>query len=531
MSAPPVPASDYRAQLERSLVSIVLWSVADWERAARAIGPEDLADPRLRTIFEVVGQLAARGGADLDPGAVALELQRLNRLDDAGGSRFIGEVATADPDPRRLDQRCAELRAEIARERLAEQARTLAGRLGDRSAGLPGAIDTLDAMRAAVESAAQPAGSRLPVTALAEILTTTPDPMAWLIPSLLPKQGVVVLGGKQKQGKTLLAQQLALCVAGFREVLGREVATPGPVVFVGLEGSRNSFLERIQKQVAALEIAADAPFHLITRPKRELLTIGGDLWRDLEALCAAINPVLVVIDPLAWISDSPESDNDEMARKVMLPLQQFAVRHDTLVLVIHHLSKPTGDAKHQAPDPGEFVGIIADKFRGATAITAGTDGNLVLELLKDAQTLRLYGEFRDAPTQTLYLRRDPTTLVYEPTSMPSEQVKESLQTQATGLPQLLHWLVANPPAQGAEGAPIQPIAAGLGIAWGTTRRLLEEGVRTGQVVRTTVGSRFLYRAAPGALPTPASAERAPSTVTIRMDRPTFDDDECEELFG
>ena len=530
MSAPPVPASDYRAQLERSLVSIVLWSGADWERAARAIGPEDLADPRLRTIFEVVGQLAARGGADLDPGAVALELQRLNRLDDAGGSRFIGEVATADPDPRRLDQRCAELRAEIARERLAEQARTLAGRLGDRAAGLPGAIDTLDAMRAAVESAAQPAGSRLPVTALAEILTTTPDPMAWLIPSLLPKQGVVVLGGKQKQGKTLLAQQLALCVAGFREVLGREVATPGPVVFVGLEGSRNSFLERIQKQVAALEIAADAPFHLITRPKRELLTIGGDLWRDLEALCAAINPVLVVIDPLAWISDSPESDNDEMARKVMLPLQQFAVRHDTLVLVIHHLSKPTGDAKHQAPDPGEFVGIIADKFRGATAITAGTDGNLVLELLKDAQTLRLYGEFRDAPTQTLYLRRDPTTLVYEPTSIPSEQVKESFQTQKTGIPQLLSWLVANQPADSAEGVMIQPIAAGLGVAWGTTKRLLDEAGRAGQVVRTKVGSRYCYRLAPGVpLPSPSAVAGTPS-ITTRMDRPLFDD-EREELFG
>jgi hypothetical protein len=530
MTTPTSPAPDYRTQLEQSLVSIVLWSGADWERAARSIGPEDIADPRLRVIFEVVGQLVARGSTDLDPATVALELDRLHRLEDAGGSRFVGEVATSNPDPRRLDQRCTELRAEIARERLAEQAKTLAGRLGDRAAGLPGAIDTLDAMRSAVESAAQPAGSRLPVTALAEIMTTTPDPMAWLIPNLLPKQGVVVLGGKQKQGKTLLAQQLALCVAGFREVLGREVATPGPVVFVGLEGSRNSFLERIQKQVGALEIAPDAPFHLVTRPKRELLTIGSDLWRDLEALCAAINPVLVVIDPLAWISNSPESDNDEMARKVMLPLQQFAVRHDTLVLVIHHLSKPTGDAKHQAPDPGEFVGIIADKFRGATAITAGTDGNLVLELLKDAQTLRLYGEFRDAPTQALYLRRDPTTLVYEPTSIPSEQVKESFQTQKTGIPQLLSWLVANQPADSAEGVMIQPIAAGLGIAWGTTKRLLDEAGQAGQVARSKVGSRYCYRVAPGvSLPSPSPA--SVSSPMTRMDRPLFDDDEREELFG
>lgn len=500
----PTSSTTGRALVERNIVGIAFYSSEDYQRASAKVRAEDFADSRLRVLWTVIGDLAERGVAG-ELGALSVELTRSQRLDDAGGVDFISEVLGAVPDSAHLDDWCLNLRQLRVREALAKSTDKLAAEARGKGQ-LAGLVSDLQELTEQVEAASKTGVSRLPVMTLDEILSAPEDQMAWLIRELLPRQGVIALGGKQKQGKTLLAQQIGLSIVSNHEALGRDVDNDGAVVFVGLEGSRASFIERIKKQCRGLEIPTNGlPFHLITRPKRERLTIGSPLWTELEALCAAVKPVFVVIDPLVWISDSPESDNDEMSRKVMLPLQQFSVRHDCLVLVIHHLSKPTGDGKAQAPDPGEFTGALADKFRGASSITAGTDGNLVFELLKDENTYRLYAELRDAPGSITYLRRDADSLIYQVTDAPAQQqIKSSRKVTPD---KLITWLAAN---QG-EGVAVNEVVAGLDVAWATASAALKAAEDAGQVIRAKVGSRFRFKLAPGVeVPASAPDPRAPA---------------------
>ena len=494
----------YRIELERSILAIVMWDAEKLTQATTKLDLTSFADPRHAVIFKTLQAMAA-AGSDLDASLVVLELKRLGQIDAAGGDQFVValSVDAGGSDPRRLAFLIKNLVVELHRSKTLLDLQSITQRsasgVEDLKTVLADALSKLSTRSDEIDSQVQ----RLPIMTLDEILSTPPDPDAWLIRGILPQQGVIVLAGLPKQGKTLIAQQWGLSIASNQETLDREIVKTGPVVFVGLEGSRNSFLTRIQMQCAGLGISNKGiPFHLITRPKRELLKINGPLWNELEATCAAVKPAMVVIDPLTWISDSDENNNDEMSRQVMLPLQQFAVRHDCLVLVIHHMKKPSSDEK--APDAGDFVGNLATKIRGASAIVGGSDGNFSFELMmgkggiQNTQTYRLVGDMRDAPGFTGYLRRDPTTLLYELTVAPAEQARETFDS-SDPMPKLVKWMAANAGTK-AKAKTIGELSdkqTGLGFAWATAKKHLETAFAKGLIEKGQDGSRWVYWLAAG----------------------------------
>lgn len=485
-----ITSNPNRETIERNIVALVFGLPSLYEAASASVGPDWFVDRRLSTLFGVFGELFERKGGDFTPDDLLVELTASQRLKDAGGEAFLMELAgSSNLDQRSLPDWIRNLAMVRAREKLATQSEGLAiaARTGKSLSTL---VADMEDLTEEVKIVGNSGASRLPVMTLDEIMAAPADSMEWLVEGMLPRQGVIVLGGKQKQGKTLLAQQMSLSVVDNLEVLGHEVDNPGPVVFVGLEGSRGSFITRIQGQCRGLGIStAGLPFHLITRPKRELPTINSPLWMELEALCAAIHPRMLVIDPLIWISSADESDNAAMARTVMLPLQQFAVRHDCLVLIVHHMKKPAGEDKGKAPSANEWQGGLADKIRGASAITAGTDGNLVFEEIEGG-IYRLAGELRDAPQFICYLRRDPDTLIYELTDAPSKPSSNA----TANLTDIVFVLGAN---KSPRGMTIGEIAETAGCSWATAKAAIGRAEKAHQVINEKVGSRFYFRLAPG----------------------------------
>ena len=61
-------------------------------------------------------------------------------------------------------------------------------------------------------------------------------PIQWIVPGILP-EGLTLLAGKPKLGKSWLALDIAVAVASGGSVLGRE-CEPGPVLCLALEDNQ-----------------------------------------------------------------------------------------------------------------------------------------------------------------------------------------------------------------------------------------------------------------------------------------------------
>src|SRR6185312_11910722 len=88
----------------------------------------------------------------------------------------------------------------------------------------------------------------LPCILLKDLLTVGISDPLWIIPGLLP-EGVTLLAGRPKAGKSCLALDLALALAGTMPALGELPTAQGDVLFLGLEDSLRHMYNRTMKQL------------------------------------------------------------------------------------------------------------------------------------------------------------------------------------------------------------------------------------------------------------------------------------------
>jgi hypothetical protein len=231
----------------------------------------------------------------------------------------------------------------------------------------------------------------------------------------LPAVGSVMLGGPPKSLKTLLMTQLALCVSSCDEdddwlpFLDFPIARGGPVLFVEEEGGRAPLRRRIERQRVAL--GADDP-------AIEFLLFAGvrlddaASFRRLRDTVVGLSPALVVLDPFSFLHGQDENKPAAMA-PIMKRLSGLATEAETCVVVIHHVTKP------QADRPS---GRLGDRIRGASSITAGVDGFLLLDRKGDDRAL-LQGEFRDHEPIAVSVELDPSTLLLHRVDAPAVERK------------------------------------------------------------------------------------------------------------
>ena len=242
-----------------------------------------------------------------------------------------------------------------------------------------------------------------------ETLMSQPlTPLNFVVDTLL-SQGLHILAGSPKVGKSWLALWLAVTVAKGEAVWGMGVKQ-GTTLYLCLEDSTL----RIQNRL--FEITEDAPasVHFTTNSD----TLGKGLE---EQLCAFLSEhpdtVLIIIDTLQMIRGAGYDNTYANDYRDLSALKHIADTHRIAILLVHHLRKMNDD------DPMNMIS-------GTTGLSGATDSNFVLRKSQRREnTATLYCTGRDIPYRELALEFDGEDHVWkllsddcEQTEQPSERI-------------------------------------------------------------------------------------------------------------
>ena len=200
-----------------------------------------------------------------------------------------------------------------------------------------------------------------------DLQNRTYEPTHFLVDELIP-EGLHILAGAPKIGKSWLALWLCLCVAQG-QTLWNFATTQGEVLYLSLEDS----FQRIQTRL--FDLTEDAP------PTLHFAIIADTLKHGLEQqieqfLAEHPTTKLVVIDTLQRVrsagSDSNLYANDY--QEIGL-LKKLADKRHIAILLIHHLRKLHDD------DPMNMIS-------GSTGLSGAADSTFVLQKVHALPTLR-----------------------------------------------------------------------------------------------------------------------------------------------
>ena len=202
-------------------------------------------------------------------------------------------------------------------------------------------------------------------------------PINWVVPGVLP-EGLTILAGKPKVGKSWLALDMALAVAGGGSVLGRE-CEPGPALYLALEDNQR----RLQRRLSRIEPQLSWPSTLEFNTRLPRLDQGGLLtiseWgKSRDGAKLVIVDTLAVVRPQGKAPDTMHTSDYSALRG----LHQLASNTGLAIMVVHHLRKA------DAEDPFDTVS-------GSTGLTGAADTTLILTRRDSDSGVILYGRGRD----------------------------------------------------------------------------------------------------------------------------------------
>ena len=230
---------------------------------------------------------------------------------------------------------------------------------------------------------------KLPTINAEELLSYPLPPIRFIIDGLLP-QGLHILAGAPKIGKSWLALALCLCVSKG-EPLWSFTTKPCSVLYLCLEDS----YQRIRCRL--LDLTEDAPDTLHFSIIAEQLHSG--LEQQIERfLSEHPDTGLVVIDTLQRVRGSGDSGNPYANDyRDIGALKALADKHRIAILLVHHIRKLKSD------DP-------MDMISGTNGISGATDTNFVLmKTSRSKSTATLYCTGRDIEYRELNLEFDSET--------------------------------------------------------------------------------------------------------------------------
>jgi hypothetical protein len=199
----------------------------------------------------------------------------------------------------------------------------------------------------------------------------------YVVPGVIV-EGLTLLAGKPKIGKSWLLLHAAIAVARGGVTLGEIQCAEGDVLYCALEDNLRRLQSRMDKLLRGVE---GWPARLFFRCEMPRLAEGG-LEQVRDWIKAANHPRLVIIDTLAMVRapkgrDESSYDADYGAVK---ELRDLANEHNVAVVIVHHLRKAAADDAF-------------DTVSGTLGLTGAPDSILVLRY--DSSGVVLHGKGRD----------------------------------------------------------------------------------------------------------------------------------------
>lgn len=217
-------------------------------------------------------------------------------------------------------------------------------------------------------------------------------PIKWIVPDVIV-EGLTLVAGKPKLGKSWMALNLGLAVAAGGRAFSTANCEPGDVLALALEDNERRLQSRVQQMLGDQPWPERITFH--TEWPR--LDEGGlseiDAWAQ-----TAKAPKLVIVD--VWAKVRGRADGKKTLYtddfEQLAVLQRLASTRRLGVIVMHHASK-----RENPEDPFDLVS-------GTTGLTGAADSILVLRKEAAQADAVLYGRGRDLPVFEKALRFDGT---------------------------------------------------------------------------------------------------------------------------
>lgn len=225
-------------------------------------------------------------------------------------------------------------------------------------------------------------------------------PIAFVLDPIFA-EGVTVIAGRPKIGKSWLMLSAALAVSRGEEAFGRWATTKGDVLFLALEDNPRRLQGRFQKLLPPNE-AWPANIHLeITTPR-----IGSGFEKNITNWAHSVpRPKLVVVDTLRFIRPPREKVSYESDSQDLYVLQKLAHDLNISIVAVHHLRKQAAD------DP-------LDAIMGTTGVTGSAD-SLVTLTRNTAGQIILNARGKDIPETECELDFDKETCTWRVTGDPT----------------------------------------------------------------------------------------------------------------
>lgn len=237
--------------------------------------------------------------------------------------------------------------------------------------------------------APKPDLATLEVLTAAELLEMELPEARCVVDGLIP-DGITLLAGKPKLGKSWLALQTGLAVAENEQALGRLDVRGGDVLYLALEDTRRRLKSRLKKLLPS----GQRPERLFCRTDWPRQDKGG-IYAIACWLEAHPEARLVIID--TWAKFRPargrNSDVYEVDYQDAAEVKALADKYSVAILVVHHCRKL------EASDP-------LDSVSGTLGLTGAADAVLVLKRERGQHDAALFVTGRDIEEQELALRWD-----------------------------------------------------------------------------------------------------------------------------
>ncbi len=393
--SPAKTLSVHDAEVEQAVLGAILLAAAECGEAISLLRSEDFYVQKHRCIFEAIVSLS-REGASIDLVTVTDRLRTTGKLDDAGGASSVTGLLNANFTTANVDHYAGIVRRHGRRRALARLGVELSGGHNDPEELERRARETLDRLEGHSDAPRRRVPHPKGLTA-DELMRQRLEPPAWIVDAILP-QGLTLLSGRPKKGKSALARNLAVAVATGGRALGQVSVRKGGVLFLAYEDSPARLQDRVSRLLADAPAPDDLLFHPSTLPWPRA-DRGGMVALDAW-LCEHSDTRLVVVDTLAKFRrprKGHQHDLYEEDYEALGSLKELADAHGVGVLVVTHSRKAGADDPIDAPI-------------GTTGVTAAPDTlwNLARGRGQGDAELHLVG--RDVEEATLALRFDTLTL-------------------------------------------------------------------------------------------------------------------------
>ncbi|MFI5913733.1 AAA family ATPase [Dactylosporangium sp. NPDC051541] len=322
-----------------------------------------------------------------------------------------------------------------------------------------------------------------------DLMAMTFDPPRWAVPGLIC-EGVSLLCGPPKVGKSWLALALGLAVASGGRAFDSIPVEGGPVLYLALEDTPR----RLQSRIATVLGGQPAPAALTLATACPPLPQGGDEaianWLDRNR-----DARMVIIDVFAKLrgASAPGASAYDADYTAVGRIKKVADHYGIAVLMVHHVRKAASE---------DFLSEVS----GTNGIAGAADATLVLKRPRGQADGVLHVTGRDVDEAEY-------ALGFQPASGAWYMLDGPAQDHAVGdtRGKILRWLRDNP------GSRPKVIAEVTDTDYELVKKTLQRMLADGQVIADARGS---YRL-PGAVgdsahgsvpPVPAVPELAMSSA-------------------